>query len=74
MFYSGVTESQIIPGAELLIELLSHPDFEKQYVFKKYSNKKFLRASTFARDWAKSHVDEDGEWLPTPAQQLDVIE
>ena len=27
-------------------------DFETVYVYKKYANKKFLRASQFARDWA----------------------
>lgn len=56
VFYSGFTESQLIPGASLLCERLIEPDFESVYVYKKYSNKKFLRASTFAREWAQQHA------------------
>lgn len=52
MYYSNYTEAQLVPGAQLLCERLVEEDFESVYVFKKYANKKFLRASTFARDWA----------------------
>lgn len=52
MFYSNYTEAQLIPGAQLLCDRLVEEDFESVYVYKKYANKKFLRASTFARDWA----------------------
>lgn len=55
IFYSNFTESQLIPGAMLLCERLVEDDFESVYVYKKYANKKFLRASTFARDWAQNH-------------------
>lgn len=60
VFYSNYTETQLLPGARILIEQMAAPDFEKQYVYKKYTNKKFLRASTFARDWAKQNVVKDG--------------
>ena len=60
VFYSNYTEIQLLPGARILIEQMAAPDFEKQYVYKKYTNKKFLRASTFARDWAKQNVAKDG--------------
>ncbi|WVR07423.1 hypothetical protein IAU60_004464 [Kwoniella sp. DSM 27419] len=56
VFYSGFTESQLIAGASLLCERLVEPDFESVYVYKKYANKKFLRASTFARDWAQNNA------------------
>ncbi|WRT68281.1 uncharacterized protein IL334_005257 [Kwoniella shivajii] len=56
VFYSGFTESQLIAGASLLCERLVEPDFETVYVYKKYANKKFLRASTFARDWAQNNA------------------
>ncbi|WVF72679.1 hypothetical protein IAT40_007497 [Kwoniella sp. CBS 6097] len=55
VFYSNFTESQLVAGASLLCERLVEPDFESVYVYKKYANKKFLRASTFARDWAQTH-------------------
>ncbi|KAK8854880.1 hypothetical protein IAR55_003619 [Kwoniella newhampshirensis] len=55
IFYSNFTEAQLIPGASLLCERLVEPDFESVYVYKKYSSKKFLRASTFARDWAQTN-------------------
>lgn len=55
VFYSNFTEAQLAPGASLLCERLVEPDFESVYVYKKYANKKFLRASTFARDWAQNH-------------------
>ncbi|KAG5354111.1 hypothetical protein C0989_007472 [Termitomyces sp. Mn162] len=56
VFYSDYTEEQLIPGHELLIEKLTEPHFSRQYVFKKYAHKKFLKASLFAIDWAKSHI------------------
>ncbi|WWD18971.1 hypothetical protein CI109_103428 [Kwoniella shandongensis] len=55
VFYSGFTESQLVAGASLLCDRLVEPDFESVYVYKKYASKKFLRASTFARDWAQTN-------------------
>lgn len=64
VFYSNFTEAQLVTGAQLLCERLVEDDFESVYVYKKYSNKKFLRASTFARDWAinNTRAQEDEEW------------
>jgi hypothetical protein len=56
VFYSGYTEEQLITGHEQLVEKLTEPNFSKQYVCKKYANKKFLKASVFAIEWAKAHV------------------
>ncbi|BEI89761.1 uncharacterized protein CcaverHIS019_0211230 [Cutaneotrichosporon cavernicola] len=57
VFYSNFTERQLIPGAVLLCERLVEEGFDKVYVYKKYANKKFLRASTFAVDWAHTHAE-----------------
>lgn len=35
------------------------PSFLKTYVCKKYANRKFLKASVFAVDWARSHMLEN---------------
>lgn len=35
-------------------------DFSKQAVCKKYANKKFLKASIFAVDWARNNFEEEG--------------
>lgn len=56
VFYSGFTERQLIPAAVLLCDRLAEDGFEKVYCYKKYQNKKFLRASTFAVDWAYTHA------------------
>ncbi|KIJ51552.1 hypothetical protein M422DRAFT_26955 [Sphaerobolus stellatus SS14] len=52
VYYSGFTESQLKQGHDLLVDKLSSDDFEGQYVYKKYLHKRFLKASSFARDWA----------------------
>lgn len=52
VYYSDFTEEQLVPGANLLLERLLDPGFEEQFVYRKYANKKFLKASVFARDWA----------------------
>jgi len=55
VFYSGYTEEQLVPGHEQLVEKLTESNFAKQHVCKKYSHKKFLKASVFAIEWAKAH-------------------
>ncbi|KAF8591142.1 hypothetical protein K439DRAFT_1328105 [Ramaria rubella] len=52
VYHSGFIEAQLRPGHDLLVNKLMEPNFDTQYIFKKYSNKKFLQASSFARDWA----------------------
>ncbi|PWN50713.1 hypothetical protein IE53DRAFT_81367 [Violaceomyces palustris] len=52
VYHSNFTEEQLVPGANLLLEKLLDPAFEEQFVCRKYANKKFLKASVFARDWA----------------------
>jgi hypothetical protein len=55
VFYSGLTEEQMIPGYRMIIEKLTEPGFDKLYVSKKYSRKRFLEAASFALDWARNH-------------------
>ena len=63
VFYSGFTEEQMIPGHRMLIEKLTEPGFDKLYVSRKYSHKKFLKAANFALDWARNHCDEDFQMM-----------
>ncbi|EJD49692.1 hypothetical protein AURDEDRAFT_59334 [Auricularia subglabra TFB-10046 SS5] len=52
VYYSGYTAEQLEQGHQYIVEKLAEPAFETQYVYKKYANKRFLKASLFARDWA----------------------
>ncbi|KAG8747340.1 hypothetical protein FRC10_001519 [Ceratobasidium sp. 414] len=61
VFYSGFAEEQLRAGHELLLERLADPSFESLYVSRKYANKKFLKASVFAREWAKVNFQPDAE-------------
>lgn len=58
VFHSGYTEEQLIPGHNLLSEKLTEEGFSRQYVCKKYANKKFLKASLFAIEWARTNSGE----------------
>jgi hypothetical protein len=42
-----------------LIEFLSTDGFEEKFVYKKYANRKFLKASIFARSQALKRARED---------------
>ena len=53
----------MIPGHRMLIEKLTEPGFDKLYVSRKYSNKKFLKAANFALEWAYNHRDEDFQMM-----------
>ncbi|KAK0520075.1 B-type cyclin [Tilletia horrida] len=56
VYYSGFTAEQLLPGANLLLERLLDPAFEEMFVCRKYSIRKFLRASVFAREWVRAHA------------------
>ncbi|PPQ69161.1 hypothetical protein CVT26_003535 [Gymnopilus dilepis] len=57
VFFSGYTEEQLIPGHDMLVQKLAEENFHRQYVCKKYANKKFLKASVFAIEWAKKSIN-----------------
>lgn len=40
----------------MILEKLLERDFDKQYVSRKYATKKFLKASCFAIDWARTYI------------------
>ncbi|KAJ1307689.1 hypothetical protein OPQ81_001780 [Rhizoctonia solani] len=61
VFYSGFAEDQLRAGHELILERLADPAFESLYVCRKYANKKFLKASVYARDWAKANYQPESE-------------
>lgn len=65
VFYSGYTEEHLLHGHRMIVEKLQERGFEKLGVTKKYSNKKFLKASAYAITWARHQVntgvDSDGE-------------
>ncbi|KAA1467464.1 hypothetical protein DENSPDRAFT_768964 [Dentipellis sp. KUC8613] len=63
VYYSGFTEEQLIPGHQMMMEKLTEGGFEKQYVCKKYAHKKFLKASLFAIDWARTQMANQGEGM-----------
>ncbi|KAH9472363.1 hypothetical protein Pst134EA_002985 [Puccinia striiformis f. sp. tritici] len=59
VFCSGYTEAQLITPMTFLIEFLSTDGFEDRFVYKKYANRKFLKASIFARNQALKRVREE---------------
>ncbi|KAG7089764.1 hypothetical protein E1B28_011418 [Marasmius oreades] len=56
VFHSGFTEEQLLPGHHLIGEKLAEKGFTKLYLYRKYANKKFLKASTFAVKWARNQI------------------
>jgi G2/mitotic-specific cyclin 2 len=48
----------MIPGHQMLVEKLNEDGFDRQYIFKKYANKKFLKAAVFALGWARVHAGD----------------
>ncbi|TDL25648.1 hypothetical protein BD410DRAFT_717357 [Rickenella mellea] len=58
VFYSHFTEEQLETGNRYILEKLVERDFEQQYVCRKYANKKYLKASVFAIEWARVNVSE----------------
>ncbi|CAD6906902.1 unnamed protein product [Tilletia controversa] len=71
VYYSGFTAEQLLPGANMLLERLLDPTFEEMFVCKKYSSRKFLRASAFARDWVRAHVG--GSLNPATVAALQIV-
>lgn len=57
--YSGFTEEHLLPGHIMLVQKLVELEFNKSSVCRKYSNKKFLKASVYAVDWANKNIDEE---------------
>ncbi|SCZ98049.1 BZ3500_MvSof-1268-A1-R1_Chr3-3g06542 [Microbotryum saponariae] len=56
IYYSNYTEPQLFVPTGFLLESIVAIDFDHKFVYKKYANKKFLKASIFARNWAKANA------------------
>ncbi|KAF8623664.1 hypothetical protein AX17_007362 [Amanita inopinata Kibby_2008] len=59
VYQSGYTAEQLLTGHQWLVEKLVEPSFMRTYVCKKYANKKFLKASVFAIEWARVNLYEE---------------
>ncbi|KAJ1934915.1 G2/mitotic-specific cyclin, partial [Linderina pennispora] len=55
--YSGFTEEELQPCIDIMVSALLHAK-ESEFVFKKYTHRRFLRASLFCQDWVARHSDE----------------
>jgi hypothetical protein len=68
VFYSGKVEEELVMGYEFILETLAQSDFDKQYIYKKYMSKRFLKASAYAREWALQNCS------PPPSMRRNVLE
>lgn len=68
MFHSGFTEEHLLPGHQMLLEKLVEDKFVEQHVCAKYSHKKFLKASVYAVEWARTHLHLE---LPAVAADME---
>lgn len=57
IYYSKYTEAQLATPTSFILSAISTDDFEDKFVYQKYSSKKFLKASIFARQWAKQTLE-----------------
>ncbi|TQV95929.1 hypothetical protein V2A60_001095 [Cordyceps javanica] len=53
--YAGYTEDELEPVVQLMVDYLARPVVHEAF-FKKYANKKFLKASIISRQWAKKNA------------------
>ena len=59
--YSGYTVLQLLPCAQAMANYVSNKDIKHDAFHRKYASKKFLKASTFVRDWALSLWGPNGK-------------
>ncbi|KAJ1733864.1 B-type cyclin [Coemansia sp. Benny D160-2] len=57
VFYSGYFESELLPHALVLVELLMHPRGHRA-IFQKYADRGFLRASEYVYQWFKINTPD----------------
>jgi G2/mitotic-specific cyclin 1/2 len=56
--YASYTEEAIIPTANIMLNFVLRP-IRHECFFNKYASKKYMKASTYVRDWAISKWGED---------------
>jgi hypothetical protein len=61
VFHSGYTEAELAPGHRWIVEKLCQHGIERTAVCKKYAHKKFLKASSFAAEWARANAETELE-------------
>ncbi|KDQ08743.1 hypothetical protein BOTBODRAFT_165516 [Botryobasidium botryosum FD-172 SS1] len=66
--YSSYTEAEIIPTASIMLNYVLRPVRHESF-YKKYASRKYLKASTYVRQWA---VERYGEHDRPPAISLHV--
>ena len=57
--YSGFTEEHLRTGHLMLLQTLIELNFRGSTVCRKYANKKFLKASVFAVEWANTNFADE---------------
>ncbi|KAF8340688.1 cyclin-like protein [Cantharellus anzutake] len=67
VYYSEYTAEQVSPGCEFILETIASPGFDKLHIHRKYSHKRFLKASSFARNWVVNHWNPEAEATVKPA-------
>lgn len=60
--YSDYTEAEILPVVDLTLDYLCRPT-KHEALFKKYSSKRFMKASIFVRDWVRKYAKDRVEAL-----------
>ncbi|KAI7816335.1 cyclin-like protein [Gamsiella multidivaricata] len=56
--YSGYTEEELMPCMERMVHYLQRPLKSQTFIFRKYSTKRFLKASIFVREWVYNMTRE----------------
>ncbi|KAJ3787012.1 cyclin-like protein [Lentinula aff. detonsa] len=73
VYYSGYTEDQLYQGHLFIVEKMAERSFSKLALYKKYANKKFLKASTFAVRWSRAHVSGAGGVVENTMLDADLV-
>lgn len=65
--YSGFSEDELLPAAQLMLNYILRPrDKQAESFVKKYASKKYMKASTYSRDWAVGRYRGDGIMADAP--------
>lgn len=54
-YYSGYTEEELEEPVTLMLEFLKRP-VKYEAIFKKYSQRKFMKGAVFVKDWVENHL------------------
>ncbi|EIM23191.1 G2/M-specific cyclin NimE [Wallemia mellicola] len=59
--YSGYSVLELLPCAQVMLDYVKSKDIKHDAFYRKYASKKFLKASTFVREWALGLYGPDGQ-------------